>query len=111
MALVSMELAKRAEKELEEKHMEDKPRFPYGLKIHLEKEQLERLGMTELPKVGKMKKMVAVVEVTDVHISETVLGEGDKSVGLQIKELMFEEAREENSGELENLFFGGNKEG
>lgn len=105
MALVDMKLDKRA-KEEDSEVKED--RYPFGLRIHLDDEQLEKLGVDELPKVGKEKMMIAMVEVTDVSASDTMLGGERRSVGLQIKSVAFKET-EDKQKEAEEKFYGGER--
>jgi hypothetical protein len=73
------------------------PKYPYGLKLNLEECCLEKLGIKDLPKVGSKMIVYAIVEVTDVHQSES---EGDKkrqSVGVQITDMAI--AKEPKSAE------------
>jgi hypothetical protein len=62
---------------------EDAPRYPYGLQIHLDKETLEKLGIKELPEIGKEVAIAAVAKVCSVSESEHMYG-SDKCMGLQI---------------------------
>lgn len=65
----------------------DEPRYPYGLCISLGKEELEKLGITALPKVGgeMMITAKAVVKSTSAYDTQ---GEGtDMRVELQITDM------------------------
>ena len=60
--------------------------YPYGLCIRLEDEQLDALGITELPKVGSKMKLSGNVTVKSISSNES-LGSNSRSVELQITEL------------------------
>lgn len=64
----------------------DQPEYPYGLSISLEKEQLEKLGITELPKVGAKMMLHANAIVKTVSAYDTQSG-SDQRVELQITEM------------------------
>lgn len=49
----------------------DLPRFPYGLTLCLDDEVLEKLGITDLPKVGAVMLLQAQVTVTSVSSRAT----------------------------------------
>jgi len=73
----------------------DAPKYPYGLQICLNDEVLEKLGITQLPKVGSVMRIVADVKVTGTRSyeiqTEKEVGEPDEtseqSVDLQITAL------------------------
>lgn len=64
--------------------MPDKPRYPYGLRICLCKDELEKLGL-DLPDVGDVVDLRAFGEVTSVSD-----GEGGRRVEIQIQRLSIE---------------------
>lgn len=66
---------------------ENQPAYPYGLKIHLDHEAIEKLGIKELPEVGSKMKLVATVEVCDVSMNESKLYGENSSIGLQITDM------------------------
>ena len=67
------------------------PRYPYGLSLNLDEESLEKLGITELPDVGDSKMLIAFIDVTDKHESESADGEKRESIRLQITDMSIEE--------------------
>jgi hypothetical protein len=87
--LVSMQLSPSEAKEACEPCAESKrPRFPWGLSLTLDDEVLQKLKITQLPKVGSSEELRAVVKVT--RISEDASEEGKhRSIGLQITDLAF----------------------
>ena len=60
--------------------------YPYGLCIRLEDEQLDALGITDLPKVGSKMKLSGNVTVKSISSNES-LGSNSRSVELQITDL------------------------
>lgn len=86
MAMVSM----KQEPEREEMPGEieaDEPQYPPGMCIHLEVDQLKKLGITALPKVGTEMTIAARVYVKATSAYQTQ-GEGERmSVDLQITDM------------------------
>lgn len=68
--------------------------FPWGLQIHLHEDELEKLGIKELPEVGGEISLEAKVTVTSASINETKDNGVDRSITLQITELgLFEKEK------------------
>ena len=65
----------------------DEPQYPYGLCISLGKEELEKLGITALPKVGGEMMITAKVCVVSTSTSERQGGDEESCVSLQITDL------------------------
>ena len=65
----------------------DEEKYPWGLRINLDSDELEKLGITDLPKVGEDIKLEAVVRVQSVSELEEVGNDVDRSVGLQITKM------------------------
>lgn len=63
------------------------PRYPYGLCLHLDNETLEKLGLSDLPKIGSKLKLEAVVEVNGISANKSGSGENYKSLSLQITDM------------------------
>lgn len=65
------------------------PDYPWGLVLHLDKDELAKLGVKELPKVGSKLTIQARVTVTRVSQEATSErgGEDRRSVDLQITDL------------------------
>lgn len=89
MKLVSMKIdAKAREEKYAESVAIDRPAYPYGLEVRLDKEALEKLGLADaLPKAGQAMKLEATVDVTNVHESDSANGGKDCSLTLQITAL------------------------
>ena len=86
MAMINMKQAAQRE-EMPGAIESDEPRYPYGLCISLGKEDLEKLGITALPKVGgeMMITAKAVVKSTSAYDTQ---GQGqDMRVELQITDM------------------------
>jgi hypothetical protein len=76
--------------------------YPYGLRLHLDTEQLEQLGVDKLPAVGTEVTIIAKATVNNVHESTTD-GTGGKhayrSVGVQITDLALKSSKAEKKSE------------
>jgi hypothetical protein len=70
----------------------DKPRYPWGLQLTLQNEQLKALGISGLPKVGDTMTLQAVVKVTSCSEEECQGEEPEMRMSLQITELGLEAA-------------------
>ena len=92
MSMINMKQAAKRE-EMTGEIESDEPRYPYGLCISLEKDSLEKLGITALPKVGgeMMITAKAVVKSTSAYDTQ---GGTDMRVELQITDM--------NIGQTEN---------
>lgn len=82
--LVDMKLTEGEAKEQMEPPVGDKPKFPFGLEVHLSEESIQKLGLKELPKVGQKKILLARVVCERVEERETIDGGVDRSISLQI---------------------------
>lgn len=90
----NMMMSKKETKKMVEGDMpEDRPQYPYGLKLNLDNETLEKLGMKTMPEMGKAMMMMAKVTVTDMHESKSE-GSNYRSLGLQITDMAFEAEKE-----------------
>lgn len=66
------------------------PDYPYGLCIHLDKDELDKLGIKDLPKIGTEMMIHAMVKVTRVSQSAAEHSEEYTSVDLQITDIGLE---------------------
>lgn len=82
------------------KNTED--RYPYGLRIQLDKEDIDKLNI-EMPDIGEEKMILCKVKVTDLSQHES---EDDKykSIGMQITDMVFE--AKDNSEETVKALYG-----
>lgn len=75
-----------------------RPDYPWGLTIHLEADELNKLGMKEMPEAGCCMMLVATVHVTRVQVTAAAgVKPGDdheRSVDLQITDMMLGEMPE-----------------
>ena len=106
--LVNMKLSKKEVKESEpDSTAVDRPRFPFGLSLHLDQEALDKLGIDEMPAVGLEESMVAFVRVTSVSDNQH---EGDskrsRSVGLQITAMRFGEGPSGKKKSASSVLYG-----
>lgn len=65
----------------------DEPRYPYGLCLHLGKDELEKLGMAQLPDVGAKMSIMAMGYVKSTSAYETQGDGKSMSVEIQITDL------------------------
>lgn len=63
------------------------PKYPYGLMIHLENSEIEKLGIQDMPEAGHTLMITARVKVHSVSSSETQGGKKRRSIGLQITDM------------------------
>lgn len=89
MELKSMKLEASEKSEHKAIAALDAPEYPYGLRLDLGGESLEKLGVTSLPKVGDVMTITAKVRVTGArqHEDEGTKGKVHKSMSLQITDL------------------------
>lgn len=78
--------------------------YPWGLCLHLDKEQLDKLSLTELPQVGSEMHLLCVAKVTSVNHSARDGQDENASVGLQITmmQVLLKESAAEEKGEKES---------
>lgn len=90
MKLKSMKLSQEDRQEMKTAAISpEAPKYPYGLRIHLDTESLKKLGIEKLPELGKQMTLIAIAEVCETTQSESEYGK-NKCMGLQITELAVE---------------------
>lgn len=67
----------------------DGPKYPYGLCINLDEQQLDALGLKDSPKVGGTVTIQAKAEITSVSENQTQDGTR-RSLSIQITDLGLE---------------------
>lgn len=105
MAMIDMTLDPKEAKDEASPENSDMPKYPYGLCIYLDDDVLEKLGLTQLPKVGSSMTLTAVVKVTGTRTNEIqtekTAGEPDEntssSVDLQITAMELSEDTQRKS--------------
>ena len=65
--------------------------YPYGLRVTLAPETLKKLNLAEIPEVGEMMALHAVVEVVGVNYDGTQPGDKQLRVELQITDMCLED--------------------
>lgn len=63
------------------------PKYPYGLELSLDDAALKKLGITDLPDVGYVMNLKAVVIVTRVSSSQSQDNEAEKNCSMQITDM------------------------
>ena len=100
MKMRSMELSKKEGKEASPMAVKNEaPRYPYGLRISLENETLNKLGLDDLPKVGSYVKIRAEACVVSVSSNEDEGGKPRRSLAVQIERLAIDENEPESMEE------------
>lgn len=94
-------MKKMADMEREEPKMAEykEPEYPYGLKISLQNESLKKLGLKELPEVGKKMMLHAMVECCAVSKYDSKEGGEVKSLELQITDMELGSAKKKSDAE------------
>lgn len=85
--------SKETKKMMEPSIAENNPRYPFGLKLNLDNEILEKLGMKTMPELGKTMMLMAKVAVTDMNENKSE-GSSYRSLGLQITDMSIEDEKE-----------------
>jgi len=66
---------------------ENQPKYPWGLRIHLHTEEIEKLGL-EMPNIGEEFILKAKVVVTELHESKSADNKDKKSIDFQITDMI-----------------------
>lgn len=93
--------AKAEAEEYSKPSPDNEPKYPWGLQIRLEDEELKKLGIKELPEVGAEFTLTVVAEVQSATESKMASGRTDRCVCLQITAMSIdeEESAAEEKGE------------
>lgn len=79
------------------------PNYPYGLRLELKKQEIDKLGLQGTPKVGEVFKVLASAEVVVVSKDE----QGELSISLQVKEMALKkDGEEENKQSTSKVLYG-----
>ena len=73
----------------------DMDEYPYGLKIRLEDDELEKLGIKELPEIGKNMKVTADAKVDSISSNESKGSGPKRCLELQITGMSVGEGADE----------------
>lgn len=99
--LMPMERDDHDEKRLREEVKVERPKYPHGLKLHLDHDTLKRLGFKKMPDVGTELPIMALAEI--VSVSQD--GEEKNEMVLQIKEMAVK-PKKTDIQENEEKFYG-----
>ncbi len=82
------------------------PKYPYGLRITLDQEQIDKLNLMKMPGVDDEFKFHGEVKVVAVRSVENEEGEGGEkhSIELQITELYLKEDKEEKPSAAQVIY-------
>ncbi len=98
--LVSMKLTPKQSKAESEPTEVTRPEYPFGLRIRLHEEDLQRLGIKELPAVDLALRVAALTRVVQVSSDESSAGGAHRSVELQITDLaLYKTSATKDAGE------------
>lgn len=91
MKMVDLKLPKKTKKEMTEMtviHEEaERDRWPYGMQLHFESEQVNKLPYLKKLKVGQKVIVEGIGEVTSIRMNEKKDGKEDYSVDIQLQEV------------------------
>lgn len=103
--LVNMKMSSKKDQGTLLSTYDDKPEYPYGLRITLDDESLAKLMFDDLPGVGEKFMFHVHVEVTDVHQSESQDGGPQRSVTFQITDMEFSSPKEMSPEQTATKFY------
>jgi len=105
MPMINMKRAPERE-EMPGEIEKDEPRYPYGLCISLEKEDMDKLGLSNLPKVGTEVSFMAKAVVKGTSAYETQ-GGSDMRVELQITDMEMKADQTERNNAAASMLYSG----
>ncbi|MCK9370113.1 hypothetical protein M0R04_09435 [Candidatus Dojkabacteria bacterium] len=79
---------------------EDRDRWPYGLKLHFESDQVKSLPSLKDYKVGDRVMVMAEACVIDIRMSERQSGTEDHSIGMQIEKIAVSPVKKKKPEEM-----------
>lgn len=77
---------------------QEEPAYPYGLCITLDNESIEKLGITDMPKVGSTMMIKSIADITATSEHKQDGGKVERSITLQITDMAIS-GQEEKSTE------------
>lgn len=105
LAPMRMSDAEKKDKAMPDSVIDDRPKYPYCLRLHLESDVVDKLGLKEMPDVEDIMSLVAKVKVMGVRIEENN-GIPKHSLELQITDMSLSNGEGEVKKE-ENDFYKG----
>jgi len=85
--LINMAMSAEETREYTEPTPAEAPKYPWGLCINLDDDQLEKLGLTALPAVGTEIHIVAKGTVESVSSQDRQGGDAESNMSVQITDM------------------------
>jgi hypothetical protein len=96
--MVDLRISEQEKKENSVESVLEKPNYPYGLRIHIDPETYEKLGLKDC-QVGEKMNLSGVGVVMSVNAEEVSGDEKEYSISVQITDLQLEKEKKEKSAE------------
>ena len=98
MKITDMQMSDQERKEAAQGPVEahEEAKYPYGLKLHLEEDELGKLGMKELPKTGTRFVVHGIAKVSGAHEQEQDGGGKKRHLELQVTHMGADEVDEKD---------------
>jgi hypothetical protein len=96
--MADMRISEAEKKEMSVESALDKPNYPYGLRIHIDSESYEKLGLKDC-QVGEKVMLAGMGMIMSVNAEEMNGDEKEYSVSIQITELDVKKEKSEKSAE------------
>ena len=91
MKMTSMKLSPKESKEMMKPQVgKDGPSYPYGLRLNLDRECIDKLNMGRMPKIGSEVTILAKAKVESVSERDSTDSGKHRTLELQITELGLE---------------------
>lgn len=98
--MIDMSIGAEEKKEMSQLSVvDDKPMYPYGLKLHLDPKSVEKLGLNEIPKIGDKMVVLAQVEVCGLYQEKTSDDVPKFNMDLQITSMDVKKPQEKKTAE------------
>ena len=85
--MINMKMSKEEAKEQCSPSTDESPRYPYGLSLSLDDDALTKLGIGDDVNVGDEVTITAKAMVTSKSGYQTMVGDSENSLGLQITDM------------------------
>ncbi len=103
MKMADMKLPKKSKEQLKTEMSPveaERDRWPYGLQLRFESEQVDKLPHLKSLKIGQKVVVQAVGEVTELRMSERKEGKEDWTIEVQLQDVGCESKKKEESGSM-----------
>lgn len=113
MKIVDMKVPKKSKAEIKKMnelmYVGEEEKYPYGLQIHLQKEQLEKMPHLKECKVGDIVDLQGMGKITEVSINERSSGTPRHTVRIQIEKLGADKKKSLNDMSMKEYSMARNK--